>query len=195
MCAVHCTSLCVDCNNCWVHSHCGAGRKITPPSRLLCDDWVTQLIPSYSLVPLLSSSHFIGPPGVVAWLHQKLIYLSRGSRCLLQHFTGRVRQHAFSVRSPRTFRGPHRMHPGNTGSTGRPAVASKCSPGIASILVCRPTRHWNRGSRCFRRAGSCTCKRCVAFLTGKKTIDTEIVPSLVRIQVALAAGYTLKHMC
>lgn len=88
-------------------------KKIHPPSHFLPQDWPTQLASPIQLAPNFRPSHPIGPPGAVAWLHQKLIYLSRAG-CLLQHF---YRQSAECDNLTHThthrFRGHHTMHPGD----------------------------------------------------------------------------------
>lgn len=62
------------------------------PSSLLPHDWLRDLILSSQLVPNINLSHPIGPPGVVAWLHQKLIHLRRALDVYCSTFTDGVRQ-------------------------------------------------------------------------------------------------------
>lgn len=95
--------------------------KNQTPSYFLPDDWFREVIPSSQLVLTFIPSLLIGPPGVVAWLHQKLMYLSSALDVYCSTFTDRVQSetsliHTHSSRSTRTHRfiGRHRMHPGNT---------------------------------------------------------------------------------
>lgn len=105
-------------------------EKNPTPSHFLPQDWPTEVVASLQLAPNFSPSRPIGPSGVVAWLHQKLIYLSGALDVYCSTFPVRVQSettslthtyththvHAFNNTNTHTprYRGRHTMRPGGT---------------------------------------------------------------------------------
>lgn len=115
-CTRRCTLLCwPDCNNCWLV----LSKEIQAPSLVLPCDWSTLFLLSSQLAPSATPSHLVGPPGVVAWLHQKLIYLSNALDVYCSTFHRVRHPHWLTLSDTHTH--PHRkekghriMHPGDS---------------------------------------------------------------------------------
>lgn len=80
-------------------AHCIAGltvitadlyspKESSPPPLFVPCDWPTQFLLPLPLASTVSPSLPAGPPGVVAWLHQKLIYLSKALDVYCSTFLG-----------------------------------------------------------------------------------------------------------
>lgn len=186
-------------------------KKIDHPSHFQPRDWPTELIPSLQLAPDVSPSPPIGPPGVVAWLHQKLVYLSRVLDVYCSTFFYRVQSETSSLTNThthtsdqRTSHNALRRYPGFAARpAGTDADTSKCSTGITfpldTRLSYRPTRYWQTrhlkggetesSNRTSLSAGYCFYRRRVKRLTSEKKKETEIVLRLVKSQADFSAGF------
>lgn len=176
-------------------------QKIIHPSHFPSCHWLTEVSSWLRLAPDASPSHPIGPPRVVAWLHQKLVYLSRALDVYCSTFF-RVHPHTHTrwqntpTPYPWTSHNAPRRH---SGSAARPAGddsdTSECSTGItfrqpddpiltettSERLRVQPGAGWS--------AGFCSHRRRVKRLTSqKKNNKKKIVPSLVKSQADFSTG-------